>query len=92
MPIGQQLLTNAIDALTVCATLAPPALTPASLRGAGQKSRRCLRLNLDCADLCRLAAGVLVRQTEPDFDVVRAAVESCVQVCRSCRDECERHG
>ena len=34
---------------------------------------RCVRLNLDCADVCDATAGVVTRQTEPDLGVVRAA-------------------
>lgn len=53
--------------------------------------RRCIRLNLDCADICRSTAAVLARQTEPDWSVVRAQLEACAAVCRSCGEECRRH-
>jgi hypothetical protein len=52
---------------------------------------RCVRLNLDCADVCDAVGRVVTRQTEVDLDVVRAALEACVVVCRACGDECERH-
>jgi hypothetical protein len=52
---------------------------------------RCVRLNLDCADICEATGRVLSRQTEPDLAVIRAALEACVVVCRACGDECERH-
>ncbi|HEY1119428.1 MAG TPA: hypothetical protein VGE43_17065, partial [Acidimicrobiales bacterium] len=39
--------------------------------------RRCIRLNLDCADLCTTTAAVLGRQVEPDAATVRALIEAC---------------
>ena len=52
---------------------------------------RCIRLCLDCADVCGATVRVVTRQTAADVGVVRAAVEACVVVCRTCREECERH-
>ena len=50
---------------------------------------RCVRLNLDCADVCEDTGRVVTRQTEPDLGLVRASVDgvrgrvSCV--CRGVR-------
>jgi Domain of Unknown Function (DUF326) len=51
----------------------------------------CVRLDLDCADVCNAVGRVVTRQTEVDRAVVRAAIEACIVVCRACGDECERH-
>ena len=52
---------------------------------------RCIRLCLDCADACAAAGRILIRQTEPDLGVLRAAIEACAVACRACLDECDRH-
>ena len=52
---------------------------------------RCIRLCLDCVDVCAAAAGVLTRQVEYDAGLTRPLLEACVAICRSCGDECERH-
>ena len=52
---------------------------------------KCIRLNLDCADVCAAAGRVVARQTEYDANVTRPVLEACAQACRSCGDECERH-
>jgi hypothetical protein len=52
---------------------------------------RCIRLCLDCADVCEATGRVVTRQTASDVGVVRAAVEACVVTCHACREECERH-
>jgi hypothetical protein len=52
---------------------------------------RCIRRCLDCADVCDATGRVVTRQTAADVGLMRAAVEACVVVCRTCREECERH-
>jgi Domain of Unknown Function (DUF326) len=52
---------------------------------------KCIRLCLDCADVCAATVGVTSRQTEYDANVTRPLLEACVAACRSCGDECERH-
>jgi Domain of Unknown Function (DUF326) len=52
---------------------------------------KCIRLCLDCADICTATVGVTSRQTEYDANVTRPLLEACVAACRSCGDECERH-
>jgi hypothetical protein len=52
---------------------------------------KCIRLDLDCADICTATGRVIARQTEYDADVTRAILEACVRACRVCGDECERH-
>ena len=53
---------------------------------------KCIRLNLDCADICQTTARVVSRQTEYAANLTRAIVDACVQSCESCGDECEQHG
>lgn len=53
--------------------------------------RKCIRLDLDCADICQATARVLSRQTEYDAPTSKAQLEACRQACSSCADECESH-
>ena len=53
--------------------------------------RRCIRLNLDCADTCGATARMLSRQTEPEWEVLQAQLEACRMACRMCADECAQH-
>jgi hypothetical protein len=52
---------------------------------------RCIRLCLDCTDICTAAGAVTSRLVDYDPAVVRPLLESCVAICRNCGDECERH-
>jgi hypothetical protein len=53
--------------------------------------RRCIRLNLDCADVCAATARVLSRQTNFEPSLARALLEACAEACRLCAEECEWH-
>lgn len=52
---------------------------------------RCIRLNLDCAEMCETFARSACRLTEPDVAYLSAQAELCALICRSCGDECEKH-
>lgn len=52
---------------------------------------KCVRTNLDCADLCAATANVLSRHTGYDANITRATLEACRAACAACADECERH-
>lgn len=52
---------------------------------------RCIRLNLDCADICLSTGQILSRQTEPEWLLSRLQLEACARACELCGEECERH-
>ncbi len=56
-----------------------------------QELRRCIRLNLDCAEMCKTTAGALARTGEPDAQVLRALLGACQTTCQVCGAECESH-
>jgi hypothetical protein len=89
--IDARLLVMAIDALTACAQActadADDDLSEQNLT----EMVKCIRLCLDCADVCTATAAVTSRQTEYDANVTRPLLQACVAVCRSCGDECGRH-
>ena len=52
---------------------------------------KCVRLCLDCADVCDATVRVTSRQTEYDATLTKSLLETCTATCKSCGDECERH-
>ena len=52
---------------------------------------KCVRSNLDCADICETTGRVLSRHTGYDANLTRTIVQACAQACRSCGDECAAH-
>jgi hypothetical protein len=90
-PLDSALLSDALDALNDCIQ-ACIADTDADLSEKDLADMvRCVRLCLHCTDVCAATAGVLSRPAEYDPNVVRPLLESCVAICKSCGDECERH-
>lgn len=53
--------------------------------------RRCVRLDLDCADLCLTTARVLARILDADMELVRPLVSACARACSTCAEACEAH-
>jgi hypothetical protein len=52
---------------------------------------KCIRLNLDCADMCETTGKVLSRRTGYDANLTRAIVQTCAMACKMCGDECQMH-
>lgn len=48
---------------------------------------KCIALDLDCADICRLAATYMARDSTFASDIC----EACAEICETCADECSRH-
>lgn len=52
---------------------------------------KCVRTNLDCADICEATGRALSRHTGYNANLTRALLEACATACSSCCDECDRH-
>jgi hypothetical protein len=48
---------------------------------------RCIALDIDCAEICRLASAYMSRGSE----LAGAICEVCADVCEECGKECARH-
>jgi hypothetical protein len=89
--VDADLLAATIDAVSDCAQ-ACTADTGADLSEQNLAEMvKCIRLCLDCTDICTVTAGVLSRLAEYDPGSTRPLLQACVAICRSCGDECERH-
>ena len=52
---------------------------------------RCIRLDLDRADVCESTGKILSRQTAFDPQLAEAALRACAEACHVCGEECEQH-
>ena len=84
-------LAGTVDALSDCAQACTADVAADLSEHNVTEMVRCIRLCLDCADICTATLGVLSRQAEYDASVTRPLLEACAAICRSCGDECERH-
>ena len=51
----------------------------------------CIRLDLDCAEICKATGAVATRRTGSNAMVLNAALAACAEACRACAQECRRH-
>ena len=84
-------LAACIDACFSCAQTCTACADACLGEDMAAELRRCIRLDLDCADVCAAAGRVLSRQVAYDPDVTWAVLTACAEACRVCGDECERH-
>ncbi|GAB3313207.1 four-helix bundle copper-binding protein [Hymenobacter humi] len=47
----------------------------------------CIRLDRDCADICRLTAAYIARGS----DHAQHVLKECMEICQKCHDECVQH-
>lgn len=84
-------LADCIDACfecaKVCGSCADACLGEAMVADLVQ----CVRLDLDCADLCVAAGALAIRRTGEDDAVLKPVLEACALACGRCAAECERH-
>jgi len=82
-----QQFQSCIDACNDCA-LASDHCAAACLKEADvQAMARCIALDIDCAEICRLAVAYMGRGSE----LAGAICEVCADVCEECGKECARH-
>ena len=52
---------------------------------------KCIRLNIDCADLCEMTGRFFARASARDRETLRGLLRACAAACRACGNECARH-
>jgi len=71
----------------VCNTCADACLNEKNV----QSLAGCIRLNLDCADICTATAAMLSRLTQAPMEHIRMQLKACVKACEECGAECDKH-
>ncbi|HKA51859.1 MAG TPA: four-helix bundle copper-binding protein [Candidatus Dormibacteraeota bacterium] len=89
--VDASLLATTIDALKDCAqACTADAADDLSERDVTELVK-CIRLCLDCADVCAATVAVTSRQAGYYSDVTKPLLEACAATSKSCGDECQRH-
>jgi hypothetical protein len=88
--VDASLLSAAIDALGDCAQ-ACTADADADLRENDAAMLICIRLCLDCTDVCTATVAVISRRAAYGEAVIAPLLEACIATCARCAEECERH-
>jgi hypothetical protein len=87
MAMDHQQYATCIEACNECAAACDHCAT-ACLQEADVKTMaRCIALDIDCAEMCRLAAAAMARGSEQ----AGAICALCADICEACGDECAQH-
>jgi hypothetical protein len=89
--VDREILARCIEECFACAATCASCADACLSEETVAELRKCIRLNLDCADICETTGRILVRQTEYDAPTSKAQLEACRQICRTCAEECEKH-
>lgn len=76
-----------IDACNDCATECEHCSTACLNEDDIKMMVRCIKLDMDCAQICRLAASCMARGGE----FATAICSLCAEICDACEEECAQH-
>jgi hypothetical protein len=89
--MDRKTLARAIDAAVVCSQACTACADACLSEEDVAASTRCIRDDLDCADICATTSRVLSRHTGYDARLTRAMLQACIQACNTCADSCGEH-
>jgi hypothetical protein len=82
-----QQFQSCIDACNACALACEHCAASCLKEKEVQQMARCIQLDIDCAEICRLATAYMGRGSE----LSGVLCEVCAQVCDACAHECLRY-
>ena len=89
--LDHELLARVLGAAAACAQVCTACADACLSEDGVAELRKCIRTDLDCADICGATFRVLSRHTAYDANITQTMLQACVTACRSCADECEQH-
>lgn len=76
---------KAVDCAAICNACADACLAEP------MDMSQCIRLNMDCSDVCTLMARAGSRRTGHDRNLIRSILAICIEACHRCGAECAMH-
>ncbi|MFR9725911.1 four-helix bundle copper-binding protein [Streptomyces sp. MS19] len=89
--LDEDLIARCVEECDRCARACTACADACLAEGEVERLAACIRLDLDCADVCDVTARLVSRHTPDGADLTRAQVEACALACAACAAECERH-
>ena len=80
-------LQSCIDACNDCAVACDHCAVSCLKEQDVARMARCIQLDMDCAEICRLAAAYMSRGSEFAGELC----ETCALICEACAQECAKH-
>ncbi len=89
--IDREQLAVTIDSLIDCSEACTACADACLSEDMVAELTKCIRTNLDCADVCATTARVLSRHTGYDANISRTLLEACATACQACAEESAMH-
>jgi hypothetical protein len=84
-------LVRCIDECYACAPACTACADACVAEEMVQQLRQCIRLNLDCADVCAATGALASRRTGSNEQILRQMLQVCAAACQVCGEECQRN-
>jgi len=82
-----QCIEECYDCAQTCASCADASLAEDDVK----MLARCIRLNLDCTDMCAATGAIATRHLLIESAMLREILAACALTCRRCEEECLKH-
>jgi hypothetical protein len=89
-PISEPLI-GCIEACFDCAQTCISCADACTAEQRVAELRQCIRLDMDCADVCAMTGALASRRSGENIGVLRSAIELCALACQLCAEECDKH-
>jgi hypothetical protein len=89
--IDQHKLAECISACFACSQACTACADACLSEDMVAELTKCIRADLDCADICTTTGNILSRHTGYDANITRAVLPACATVCKACGEECQHH-
>ncbi|MDX3229246.1 four-helix bundle copper-binding protein [Streptomyces sp. ME19-01-6] len=89
--VDREAMAKCIEECIACAQACTACADACLSEGMVGELTKCIRTDMDCADICNTTGAVLSRHTGYDANITRAIVQACATACKACADECESH-
>jgi hypothetical protein len=85
--MAQQQFESCIEACNSCADACDFCAASCLQEQDVKMMARCIALDMDCSQICRMAAAYMARGSE----FANALCQTCAEICEACGDECGKH-
>ncbi len=89
--LDKSLLVATVEAALSCSQTCTACADACLAEGSPAEMARCIRTDLDCADICATTVRILSRHTAYDATITKAQLQACIAACKACGDECAGH-
>lgn len=84
-------LIRAVEHMLECAQICQSCADACLAEDMVAELRQCIRLNLDCSDVCEATARLAARRTGSNEQTIIEMLGVCERVCALCAAECQQH-